>query len=745
MKNPSRLPASLVLAAVVGACAKHNGTIGAGTIGTAPVFETRVEVSTGTGVHSDYRVADFTGDGVLDMAVISLTGELRVMVGNGASFTRAQGQDQQLGGLPIWMTGGDLEGDGDQDLVIVRSDANATDVLLNDGGGVFTLAATLPVGAGALAVAVGDWNKDGALDIAVTRPSAPEVFVARGLVAAGTVSFPVALQQQLALPGGGQAFNLASGDVNGDQVDDLVIADPAGNRVLILPGVAGGNLGGQYLVLAIAGAPGAVALGDLSGDGVADLVVSAYTANKYVVVTGLLGGVFAPGVQPVNYTSFDVPMPARPSVATIADVTGDGLPDLCACLAFNASMCIAPQLAGGGVGAQVMLDASGLPLRPFVGDADGNGKPDLFALSGGGDRVNLWLAKDSGELAGARSYGTDLPTAAWLEAADFDGDGDVECVTGSANDSRLCFLGRSAGGLVTDKLFDISFGVYQLEAGDLDGDGKTDIVVGVNGGIKVLRNRSTPGDYQFDLVPGAPVALGSGSFPFGIALGDLDRDGDMDIVVCDWEGGGVHLVPGTATPFVFDEERVIPLGGGPADVVAADFTGDGRLDLAVSRTNQSDIQVLRNDGATFTPFLSVPVGQFPNYLVTADFNRDGRADLVVSNAVSGTVTVLFGTPVGFSGEDFAAGALPTALLAKDLSGDGIDDILVASLQSGDFRVLVGNGGGSFPVLQGFPGTFGASDASLQDMDGDGRNDLLISSLVTNRISLVRNITPQRVD
>jgi hypothetical protein len=445
------------------------------------------------------------------------------------------------------------------------------------------------------------------------------------------------------------------------------------------------------------------------------------------------------GVPICPYLSFDIPVPARPGLAKVADVTGDGLNDLVGCLAFNATIAVVPGLPGGQVAEPFVLDSTGLPLRPFIGDFDQNGRNDVFALSGLGNRVNLWLARDSGTLAGARSYGSTLPTASWLEGADFDGDGDFEVVTGSNNDSNLVIMGGNEQ-LEVETMFDTGFGVHQLQAADLDFDGKQDLVVGVVGGIKILRNTSTPGAYSFDLLPVTPTTIGSGNYPFGIEVVDFDRDGDLDVVVCDYTGGGVHLIPGTPVPFTFDPEVIVNVGGGPVDVVAADFTGDGLQDLAVSRANQSDIAILRNEGGTsFVEVLAVPVGLSPNYLVTSDFNRDGRADLVVSNAASGTVTVLFGGPTGFTGSDYAAGAAPTALMAQDLTGDGIEDILVASLQSGDFRVLVGDGNGSFPLLPSFPGTLGASDAVLQDMTGDGLPELLISSLITDRVSLVRNI------
>ncbi|MBL8753003.1 MAG: VCBS repeat-containing protein [Planctomycetes bacterium] len=738
MKKPSPQSLALLVFAALAACARHSGDIAGVTIGSVPRFETRLEIPTGTAVHTDYSIADFTGDGVLDMAVISLTGELRVLVGNGTTFV--PGQEQMIGGVPIWMASADFDNDGDRDLVIVRSATNTTDLWINDGNATFAPGASIPVGADALAVCVGDWNDDGNADVAVSRPGAPEIFVGYGDGSGAFVN-----TQSFALPGGGQAFNLAAGDADHDGLVDLLVADPQLSRVLVMQQVTGkGNsLSGSWLQLDIPGAPAAIAVGDLSGDLAPDFAVACFAANRYTVVTDIYpiySGTVGNGGTPFGYSSFDVPVPAQPSVATIADVTGDGLGDLCACLAFNATMCVAPQVAAGGVGPQFQLDSSGLPLRPFVGDFDGNGKQDLFALSGGGDRINLWLAKGDGELAGARNFASGLPGAAWAEGGDFDGDGAQEVVTGSFADPRLSILAGGATSLEVQATVDVGLPVFQIEAGDIDGDGKTDLVVSVPGGIKVLRNTSSVGVYSFEVLPGTPATIASGDFPFGIAMADFDRDADMDIAVCDYLGGSLHLIPGTSVPFTFGPETVLALGGGPIDVVAADFTGDGRQDLAVSRASQSDIVVLRNLGAGFEQFLSVPVGQSPNYLVTADFNRDGRADLVVSNATSGTVSVLFGNAEGFTGQDYPAGATPTALLARDLSNDGVPDILVASLQSGDFRIMVGDGKGSFPLLPTFPGTLGASDAVLQDLTGDGRPELVITSLITDRVSVVRNIT-----
>ncbi|MGK0303647.1 MAG: hypothetical protein ACI89X_004545, partial [Planctomycetota bacterium] len=425
------------------------------------------------------------------------------------------------------------------------------------------------------------------------------------------------------------------------------------------------------------------------------------------------------------------------------DASGDGINDLVACLAFESNVAVAHGLVGGGVGAVDLLDASGFPLRPFVADTDGNGFSDVFALSGNGDRVNLWLANDDGKLSGARNYASGLIDARVVGGADFDGDGDFEVVAGG-NTTSLSLLGYDGAGLAVESSISVGSDVKQIEVIDLDLDGKPDLVVSVQGGIRVIRNRSTPGNYLFEGQGSPALTLGLTVVPSGIAFADLNGDGNNDLIVCDPASDALFILAGTSDPFVFQASVTVGVTGAPVGVVAADFSGDGVIDLAVSRSSLADIAILGNNGnLSFTETMLVPVsliGQTPTSLVTADFNGDGRPDLVVSNTTSDTVSVLLGNVNGFAGQELDAGAAPVALLARDLTNDGILDILVASLEDGDFRILVGDGGGGFPLQTIYPGTLGAFDAVLQDMTGNGQADLVITNLLTNRVTLVNNIT-----
>ncbi|MFM1871902.1 MAG: hypothetical protein RL398_1324 [Planctomycetota bacterium] len=721
-------------AAALSGCARHSNTAAPIQVGTLPTFDARQEIDAGNANHSDFDLADLDGDGKLDLAVLSIDGDLKILANNGSAFLPVR--SIQLGGSPLCLAGGDFDADGDRDYAVVRQDAERIDLLRNDGNGAFASAGELPCGPGGLYAVCADLDGDGARDLVMTRSGSPALAWWKGDATGAFVEQP-----SIVLPGGGFALHVSVGDVTRDGLDDLVVCDPTLERVVVLhggvgsaPGVAGTD------VLDVPGAPISSSIGDLSGDGQADIVVSASTLAKFVVITQV-GGVSALGGG-TGYTSFDVTVGQSPGISTIADVDGDTLPDLVASLGFASSLMVGPQLVGGGVGELRHYDVTGVPTRTLVGDFNQDGRADVFAASSFGERITQLTGRSGGSLRGARNYGVNLPTASWLAGGDFDGDGDQDLMVGSQDSFRLSLLSpRADGALEVEYDLDLGRSIFQIEAVDLDADGRLDVVCSVAGGLKVLRNVSTPGAYAFEVLPGSPLqTISTATGPFGVAAADLDGDGDLELAACDFITGTVHIVSGTPTAFVFGSEVTLPCGGAPIDIAAADFTGDGRLDLAVSRSGFADVLILRNDaGLNFANHLAVPVGTDPNYLLTADFNADQRADLVVSNATSGTVSVLFGGPSGFTGASYPAGAIPTALLAGDLTGDGKPDILVTAMGGAEFRVLAGDGKGGFPVITAFPGTFGASDALLSDMDGDGRADVVVASLVTDRVSVIRRV------
>jgi hypothetical protein len=191
----------------------------------------------------------------------------------------------------------------------------------------------------------------------------------------------------------------------------------------------------------------------------------------------------------------------------------------------------------------------------------------------------------------------------------------------------------------------------------------------------------------------------------------------------------------------------------PNAVSSGDLDGDGDLDLVVSNEFDNTVSVLRNDGqGRFTADATAPaVGNHPFGIATGDFNRDGRIDLAVADYGTyptggdlGDVRVLLADGSGgfTSSTACAVGFGPAALVAEDLDGDGRLDLAVANFLSDNVTVCRGGGDGTFTAVHTLPGGSGPMDIDAADLEGDGDLDLLVTNGKSQKVGILRSRVSQ---
>ena len=303
-----------------------------------------------------------------------------------------------------------------------------------------------------------------------------------------------------------------------------------------------------------------------------------------------------------------------------------------------------------------------------------------------------------------------------------------------------------------------------MAAGDFDNNGTADLAVtsGYDDTVIILLGN---GDGTFTQAPGSPIPI---NFPQSVKIGDFNNDGRLDLAVTDATDNTVSIQLGNGDG-TFTAAPPVPVGGFPYFTAITDFNKDGNADIAVTNNTDNTVSILLGNGdGTFTQAPGSPITGFdytPVGIVAADFNGDGAVDLAVANYYStgqyvpGHVAVLLGNGDGTftaaPGSPVLVGVYPTVLVAMDFDHDGITDLVVEN--SGNFNVpatenlaiLKGKGDGTF--TQPYPTTpldtpqgaqTGPSDLIAADFNGDGTTDVSIPNFSTGTTSILLNEATQ---
>lgn len=237
------------------------------------------------------------------------------------------------------------------------------------------------------------------------------------------------------------------------------------------------------------------------------------------------------------------------------------------------------------------------------------------------------------------------------------------------------------------------------------------------------------------------VTRACGTAPLGVVAGDFFEDGILDLMVAN--STGVNFLRGGGSAgigngnFITNTANAVP--GGARFLAAADFNGDGRLDVAAS--TPTGVRLLLGGGAggvgdgtcTLSPTILVS-GADCFGLVAADLNHDGITDLAVADSATDRVRVLKGLGAnGVGNGTFSAGAVVTVggrpfdLVAADFDDDGHLDLAVANSASNDVSVLLGNGDGTFAAAVAYAVGTTPHHIVTGDFDDDGITDLAVTS------------------
>jgi hypothetical protein len=186
-----------------------------------------------------------------------------------------------------------------------------------------------------------------------------------------------------------------------------------------------------------------------------------------------------------------------------------------------------------------------------------------------------------------------------------------------------------------------------------------------------------------------------------------------------------------------------PIGVGPIGVIAADFNGDGKPDLASANSGGNTISVLLSNGdGTFTSKPTLATGSVPYSLTAGDFNGDGKLDLAVANFASGApsiVSIFLGNGDGTfqAPATYAVGRGPISVVTGDFNGDSKLDLAVANQNDHTVSILLGNGDGTFqPNVDYAAGTTDVAAVAIGDFNRDGKLDLAVTNPSSDTVSVL---------
>jgi hypothetical protein len=339
--------------------------------------------------------------------------------------------------------------------------------------------------------------------------------------------------------------------------------------------------------------------------------------------------------------------------------------------------------------------------------------------------------------------------------ADVNHDGHLDILVANVDSETLTvLLGDGKGHFVDATGASIATGKApnDIAVGDFNGDGNLDLVI-ANTGTPYLTILLGDGKGGFKPSPHSPFATTSRPHVHGVAAGDFNGDGKLDVVTDSWGNNQILMFAGDGAGNLNLPGKTFDVGKRPYERLrVADFNKDGIPDVVTTDLDQNAVTILLGDGhggfreARGSPFAA---GMAPWAMAIDDVNKDGNLDLVVipyapdvKDAKQIGMTVLMGDGKGgfrtMRGSPFSLAGCegPQLVASGDLNGDGLRDVVVSCAQSNSILFYMGTRDGGFQISSRQLKDIGWSGMAVGDLNGDGKDDVVVSNNGSGTITIL---------